>query len=156
MLVACPHCHKRNRLPVDRLTESPNCGACGEPLLNGVLALDADALAELISSQTDSTTGESPVAALPVVVDFWAPWCGPCRQFAPTFTAAAKQYAGRLVFAKVDTEAHQSVAVTHQIRSIPTLAVFHRGQSIQRVSGALPASALSQLLEQVLQQIQHR
>jgi thioredoxin 2 len=147
MIVACPHCHKKNRLPVDRLTESPTCGACGKPMLEGVLSLDAGALSELTQK---STTIQ--VSALPVMVDFWAPWCGPCQQFAPTFAAAAKQHGGRMVFAKIDTEAHQNVAIAHQIRSIPTLMVFHHGQSIQRVSGALAPSALAQLVAQVLEQ----
>lgn len=147
MIVACPHCHKKNRLPVDRLAESPACGSCGKPMLEGVLSLDASALSELTKKPTNLQA-----RALPVMVDFWAPWCGPCQQFAPTFAAAAKQHGGRMVFAKIDTEAHQNVAIAHQIRSIPTLLVFHRGQSIQRVSGALAPSALAQLVAQVLEQ----
>jgi len=147
MVVACPHCHKKNRLPVDRLAESPDCGACGKPMLEGVLSLDASALSELTQKPTNLQA-----STLPVIVDFWAPWCGPCQQFAPTFAAAAKQHGGRIAFTKIDTEAHQSVAIAHQIRSIPTLVVFHRGQSIQRVSGALAPSALQQLVRQVLEQ----
>lgn len=147
MIVACPHCHKKNRLPDDRLTESPTCGVCGKAMLEGVLSLDASALSELTQKPTNTEA-----RTLPVMVDFWAPWCGPCQQFAPTFAAAAKEHGGRLVFAKIDTEAHQSVAIAHQIRSIPTLVVFHHGQSIQRVSGALAPTALTQLVAQVLAQ----
>jgi thioredoxin 2 len=146
MIVACPHCQKKNRLPVDRLAESPACGVCGKPMLAGVLSLDASALSELTQKPTNAQS-----QAIPVMVDFWAPWCGPCLQFAPTFANAANQHGGRMVFAKVDTEAHQSVAIAHQIRSIPTLIVFHHGQSIQRVSGALAPSALAQLVAQVLE-----
>lgn len=149
MIVACPHCRKKNRLPADRLAQSPTCGVCGKAMLEGVLSLDASALSELTQKPTNIGA-----QALPVVVDFWAPWCGPCQQFAPTFAAAAKQQGGRLVFAKIDTEAHQSAAIAHQIRSIPTLVVFHRGQSIQRVSGALAPTALAQLVSQVLAQTQ--
>jgi thioredoxin 2 len=147
MVVACPHCHKKNRLPVDRLAESPACGACGKPMLEGVLSLDASALSELTQKPTNVQA-----STLPVMVDFWAPWCGPCQQFAPTFAAAAKQHGGRIAFAKIDTEEHQNVAIAHQIRSIPTLVVFHHGQSIHRVSGALAPSALQQLIAQVLEQ----
>ncbi|TCO81504.1 thioredoxin [Plasticicumulans lactativorans] len=129
MLLTCPHCQTRNRLDPARLGARPHCGGCKRPLLEGApLALDAAAGGELIAH-----------APLPLVVDFWAPWCGPCRSFAPTFAAAAQAHAGRLVFAKVDTEAETALAATHAIRSIPTLALFRGGAERARVSGALPA-----------------
>jgi len=141
MQIRCPHCRKLNRLDEARLADHPNCGACGEPLLTGVLAVDASGLNDLLKQTT-----------LPVLVDFWAPWCGPCRMFAPTFEAAAKQDGGSVIFAKLDTEANQTAGAQFNIRSIPTLAAFHRGKELGRVSGALPASQLAELVQSVVAQ----
>ena len=139
MLLTCPHCQKRNRVPDERLADHPTCGACGKALWSGVMAVDSQDLNTLANQQ-----------ALPVIIDFWAPWCGPCRQFAPAFAAAAQQYGGRLIFAKLDTEANESAAVSYQIRSIPTLIVLRNGREVQRVSGALPASQLDKFIQEVL------
>ncbi len=139
MQIRCPHCQKLNRVADERLGEHPSCGSCGKSLLAGVLAVDAQGLDELLAQ-----------TSLPVLVDFWAPWCGPCKMFAPTFEAAAKKHGENLIFAKLDTEANQAAGAKFNIRSIPTLAVFHGGQELGRVSGALPPAQLEELVGNVL------
>lgn len=142
MQIRCPHCNKLNRVDEARLGDHPNCGACGESLLAGVLSVDSQGLDDLLKQ-----------SSLPVLVDFWAPWCGPCRMFAPTFEAAAKKHGEKVIFAKLDTEANQAAGAKFNIRSIPTLAVFHRGAELGRVSGALPAAQLEELVTNVLGQV---
>lgn len=136
MLITCPHCSTRNRVARERLSEGPLCGQCSRELLSGApVALDS-------ANFDDVIRGERPV-----VVDFWATWCGPCRAFAPVFAGeAAKQ--GDIVFGKVDTDANPDLAARYAIRSIPTLAVFVRGELVQRISGALPAAEFARWLQQ--------
>ena len=136
--ISCPNCLKSNRVPSERLGDGPKCGNCKKPLFTGKpMALTAANAAALLN-HTD----------IPVLVDCWASWCGPCRSFAPTFEQAAKDLEPKVRFAKVDTEANQQLAARWQIRSIPTLILFKGGKEADRVSGALPGAQLRQWLSQ--------
>ena len=136
--VVCPACHKTNRVPDARLTDAPNCGACSSPLF----------LAKPVELNTSSFSKHITNSDLPVVVDFWASWCGPCKMMAPTFAEVAKELEPKAQFAKLDTEANQQIAAQYHIRSIPTLAIFIRGKEVARQAGAMPAAALQSWLKQ--------
>ncbi|WP_319783135.1 thioredoxin TrxC [Oceanisphaera sp. IT1-181] len=136
-MLVCPACQAKNRVPEARLAEQPKCGKCQALLLSAEpLVLNGALLGRLLAHES-----------LPLVVDFWAPWCGPCQQMAPTFAAAAANFQGQLRLAKLDTEAHSAAAAQWAIRSIPTLIAFHQGKEIARQSGALSAGQLQQWLQ---------
>jgi thioredoxin 2 len=138
--VVCGHCDAVVGLAAERVKDAPRCPRCHNPLFAGTpLTLTA------ANFDRHVTRG-----SLPVVVDFWAPWCQPCLSMAPHFEAAARKLEPRLRFAKLDTEAHQQPAARFAIRSIPTLIVFRAGQELARQSGALDAGALARWLEPVL------
>ncbi len=130
--LACPACGALNRVQSQRLDQAPVCGRCRHPLLDGQpLHLDAGRLQRLVEKDD-----------LPLLVDFWAPWCGPCQSMAPAFAQAAALLAPRVRLAKLNTEENQETAARLGIRSIPTLVLFHRGREKARVSGAMPAEAI--------------
>lgn len=129
-LVACPHCNAINRVPMSRLAESPSCGKCAGALFDGhPLALDAVGF-----------HAHAERADLPLLVDFWAPWCGPCLAMAPQFEAAAAQLEPAMRLAKVDTEAQPALGGRFGIRSIPTVVLFQQGRELARQAGAMGAA----------------
>jgi len=138
--VPCPHCHALNRVPAARIGEAPRCGRCKEALFQGHPLELTTANFDVLGARGD----------VPVVVDFWAPWCGPCLGFAPVFANASSQWEPRARLAKLDTESQPQLAQRFGIRSIPTLIVFRRGREIARQSGALSAAQLQQFIEGAL------
>jgi thioredoxin 2 len=128
LVFRCPSCGGINRVKRDRLEAGPKCGRCHQPLdLSAApIELDDDALKRLVE--------QSPV---PVLVDFWAPWCPPCRMVAPHLVELARRHAGTLIVAKVDTDQHSRTAAELQVRSIPTLAIWKNGKLVKSQAGAL-------------------
>ena len=136
----CPHCHSTNRVPTLKLAENPVCGHCQEALLTGKpVTLDGDSFGRHVER-----------SQFPVVVDFWAPWCGPCQMMAPAFAEAAERLKLTAQLCKLDTEAHPHTAAPHNIRSIPTMAIFKEGKEIARVSGAMPVGEIERWVKSVL------
>lgn len=137
MNTVCAECQALNRLPEDRLDDGGKCGRCGHPLFDG----------EVVNA-TAETFDKFLKDDLPVIVDFWAPWCGPCVNFAPIFEDAAEERSGQVRFIKVNTEAEQALAARFRIRSIPTLMIFRQGEMTQVLNGALPKAQFDRWLDE--------
>ncbi len=134
--LACLACGQSNRVPLARFDAGPKCGVCGAPLMAGKVAeLD-------LSAHDKATRGDE----LPLVVDYWASWCGPCRMMAPEFAKAAQTMAGKVRFAKINTEEFPSVSQRLGIRGIPLLILWHRGREAGRLPGARPAAEIVEFL----------
>ena len=132
LLIPCPHCNGLNRIPAERIGEHPKCGRCKNTVL---LALPFDLKQTDYASQIKGD--------LPLLVDVWAEWCGPCKAFGPIFEQAAGQLIGKCRLAKLDSEANQQLAGQLGIRSIPSLILFKNGREVARQSGALPLQQLT-------------
>lgn len=137
MNTVCAECQAINRLPEDRIDDGAKCGRCGHQLFDGeVVNATAATLDKLLKDD------------LPVVIDFWAPWCGPCVNFAPIFEDVAEERSGHARFIKVNTEAEQALSARFRIRSIPTLMIFKQGQMVQMLNGALPKTHFDNWLDE--------
>ncbi len=138
--IVCPHCGGINRIPADKNAASANCGKCHQPLFTGQ-AVDVDGTQFSKHLQKND---------IPVIVDFWADWCGPCKILGPVITQAAAQLEPRVRFLKVNSDQHQALAGQYSIRGIPTLILFKHGKEIDRQSGAMDLPSLRRWIENTI------
>ena len=138
--LTCLECGQVNRVPEDRLSAGPKCGTCGAKLMGGKVA-EVDLATLQKAARNDD---------VPLVVDFWAPWCGPCRRMAPQFSQAAQTLSGDVRLVKLNTEEHPQAGAKFRIRGIPTMAAFAKGKEQARQSGAMPAPAIVKWIKQAV------
>ncbi len=140
LIVCCPTCDKLNRVPANKLNDKPICGICKSPLFTG----------NPVELNMNNFNNHISKSGIPVLVDFWAPWCGPCKMMTPVLQQAASRLEPNIRIAKVNTEENQNLAARFGIQSIPTLILFKNGREIARQSGAMPLPALTNWLNQYI------
>ncbi|WP_133622911.1 thioredoxin TrxC [Erwinia sp. LJJL01] len=139
MNTVCASCQATNRVPVERVSDGAKCGRCGNDLFDGHVV-----------NATAATLDKYLQDDLPVVIDFWAPWCGPCVNFAPVYESVAQERSGQIRFLKVNTEAEPELSARFRIRSIPTIMVFKQGQMADMLNGAMPKAPFEEWLDENL------
>ena len=144
VLVSCASCGTRNRLGYASLGKTTRCGRCKTDLPSPTAPVQAVTAAAFDAALRDS--------ALPLIVDFWAPWCGPCRMVAPELEKLARIHAGQWLIVKVNTDEVPELGDRYRIRSIPTMAVMHHGQELSRIAGAMPAAQIEAFVRDALTQ----